>query len=401
MTVKQKYTILFVLGGLSALAPFSIDMYLPAFSHIAEGLNTDIAHVTLSLTSYFIGISVGQLIYGPITDKYGRKKPLLIGLSIFLLATIGCALSPDINWLIAMRIVLALGGCVGMVVSRAVVRDVFPVEETAKIFSMLMLIVGVAPILAPSIGGWLLTVSSWHAVFYFLTGFSFLLIVCSYFFLPENINIVKDKKLSFKSAYLDYKKVFLNKDFLLFTFISSVSMAGMFAYISSSPFVFMKYFGVSELHYGWIFGFNALGFISGSQMNRVILKKMSSQKTIRISSWFVLFLALLLISLFLTNLITVPVLIAIIFFFLFFFGIIVPNATALALAPFTYNAGSASALIGFLQMICGATFSGLVSIMHTGNEFPMVAAMSAAGIIMFCIVLALKKHEKKALSTVV
>lgn len=141
MTSKQRYYLVFILGGLSALAPLSIDMYLPAFPAIANGLNTDISHVAFSLTSYFIGISLGQLFYGPITDKYGRKKPLLIGLLVFFIASVGCALSPSIDWLIFMRVIMALGGCVGMVVSRAVVRDVFPVNETAKVFSTLMLIV--------------------------------------------------------------------------------------------------------------------------------------------------------------------------------------------------------------------------------------------------------------------
>lgn len=396
LTIKQKYTLLFILGGLSALAPFSIDMYLPAFSHIAKDLNTDIAHITLSLTSYFIGIAVGQLIYGPITDKYGRKKPLIIGLSIFLLATIGCAFSPNINWLIGMRIILALGGCVGMVVSRAMVRDSFPIEDTAKIFSMLMLIVGIAPIIAPSIGSWLLVVSSWHAVFYFLAIFSLILILSVHFFLSESATINKDKVLSFSGAFQDYKTVFLDKNFLLYTLIGGVSMAGMFAYISGSPFVFIEYFGVSEQHYGWLFGFNALGFISGSQMNRFVLHKIKPLKVIATFSWVILGLSLLFIVLFFLHAITVPILVTLIFFFLFCLGIIVPNSTALALAPFSYNAGSASALIGFIQMVCGATFSGMVSALHTGNEFPMIISMAAAGIITFSIIRIVSKNATKA-----
>src|SRR5690606_24641860 len=148
---------------------FSIDMYLPGFSAIAEDLKTDVATVGLTLTSYFVGISVGQLIYGPLIDRYGRKKPFLIGLSIYLLAALGCAFSPHINWLIAMRLILALGGCVGMVASRAIIRDIFPVNETARVFSTLLLVMGVAPIIAPTIGGYLISNFGWPYIFIILS----------------------------------------------------------------------------------------------------------------------------------------------------------------------------------------------------------------------------------------
>lgn len=395
MTTKQKYSILFILGGLSALAPFSIDMYLPAFPSIAKSLNTDISQVALSLTSYFIGISIGQLFYGPITDKFGRKKPLIFGLSVFLLASIGCALSPDINWLIAMRVILALGGCVGMVVSRAVVRDLFPVSEIAKIFSILMLIVGVAPILAPTIGGWVLTVSSWRTIFYFLTAFSFILIVSVLLYLPESKNPNRAKSLKAKDVLKDYRDVLQEKTFLLYAFGSSIAMAGMFAYISGSPFVFMKFHNFTEQQYGWVFGGNAMGFILGSQINRVLLNKFSSLQVITISSVVLVGISILMFVLFGLDLLSPALLIAMIFTFLFSLGLLVPNCTALALAPFTYNAGSASALIGFIQMITGAGVSALVSLLHNGTTFPMVFGMFFCGTICFLIILLLNFKIKK------
>lgn len=395
MTTKQKYSLLFILGGLSALAPFSIDMYLPAFPSIAKSLNTDISQVALSLTSYFIGISLGQLFYGPITDKFGRKKPLIFGLSVFLLASIGCALSPSINWLITMRVVLALGGCVGMVVSRAVVRDLFPVSEIAKIFSILMLIVGVAPILAPTIGGWVLTVSSWRTIFYFLTAFSFILIVCVFLYLPESKNPNRAKSLKAKDVLKDYADVFQEKTFLYYALASSIAMAGMFAYISGSPFVFMKFHSFTEQQYGWVFGGNAMGFIIGSQLNRVLLNKYSSLQVITFASFVLLGISILMFSLFGLDLLSPGILIAMIFTFLFSLGLLVPNCTALALAPFTYNAGSASALIGFIQMITGAGVSALVSILHNGTVFPMAFGMFFCGTICFLIILLLNFKVKK------
>lgn len=395
MTTKQKYSILFILGGLSALAPFSIDMYLPAFPSIAKSLDTDISQVALSLTSYFIGISIGQLFYGPITDKFGRKKPLIFGLSLFLIASIGCALSPDINWLIAMRVVLALGGCVGMVVSRAVVRDLFPVSEIAKIFSILMLIVGVAPILAPTIGGWVLTVSTWRTIFYFLTAFSFILIVSVFLYLPESKNPNRAKSLKAKDVLKDYRDVLQEKTFLYYALASSIAMAGMFAYISGSPFVFMKFHGFTEQQYGWVFGGNAMGFIIGSQINRVLLNKYSSLQVITISSVVLLFISILMFVLFGLDLLSPALLIAMIFTFLFSLGLLVPNCTALALAPFTYNAGSASALIGFIQMITGAGISALVSLLHNETTFPMVFGMFFCGTVCFLIILLLNFKVKK------
>lgn len=395
MTKKQKYTFIFILGALSALGPLSIDMYLPSFKYIASYLNTDISSVTLSLTSYFIGISIGQLIYGPITDKYGRKKPLLFGLSIFTITAIACVLSPNVNWLIGLRFILALGGCAGMVVARAVVRDAFPKDEIVKVFSMLMLIIGIAPILAPSLGGWILSVSDWKAIFYFLSGFSLLLIVLVYFFLPETGTIDKTKSLKVKQVYSDYKYVLKNRYFLYYTLASSVAMGGMFSYISGSPFVFMEYFKISESQYAMIFGLNASGFIIGSQLNRFLVTKFSSLKIVTTASVFLFFLSITIISLFALDIVTVPVLVTFLFLFLFSTGLLVPNSSAMALTPFTKRTGSASALMGFMQMLFGAVISGIVSSLHDGTTFPMIFCVSMCGVVTFIILLLLNRELKK------
>lgn len=395
MTIKQKYTILFILGGLSALAPFSIDMYLPAFPAIAAGLTTDISQVALSLTSYFLGISIGQLFYGPITDKYGRKKPLIFGLTVFLIASVACALAPSINWLIGMRVLLALGGCVGMVVSRAMVRDLFPVTEIAKIFSILMLITGVAPIVAPTIGGWLLTVSSWRSIFYFLTAFSLILIIAVWFFLPESRKPNKEMSLNVVNVLKDYRQVLANRTFVFYSLAGSISLAGLFAYISGSPFVFIEYFGFTEAQYGWIFGGNAIGFIIGSQLNRLALNRFSSLQIITASSAVLALAAVILMSLLAGEMLTAPMLISLLVTSLFSMGFLVPNATAMALAPFTYNAGSASAMTGFIQMVCGAGLSAIVSALHDNTMFPMVFGIFFCGVCAFIIILWLNIKMKQ------
>ena len=397
MTSKQRYSLLFILGGLSALAPLSIDMYLPAFPSIANGLNTTISHVAFSLTSYFIGISVGQLFYGPITDKYGRKKPLLIGLALFFVASVGCALSPNIDWLIAMRVIMALGGCVGMVVSRAVVRDVFPVSETAKIFSTLMLIVGVAPILAPTVGSWLLTVSTWRTIFYVLAGFGLLLIVAVYLFLPESGSFNRKVPLRAKTILKDYKRVLAERTFLYFAIASSIALGGMFAYISGSSFVFMNYFGLTEANFGLVFSVNAIGFILGSQVNRLLLNKYSSLQIITVSSYILIGVSVLMLTAYFLALMTLITLISLLFTFLFCLGLLVPNATAMALAPFSKNAGSASALLGFIQMVCGASLSALVGAMHNDTILPMLSGMAFAGIGAFVIIVMLNSKVSKGI----
>src|SRR5687768_7593751 len=165
MKGKNKFFLILILGLLSAIGPFSIDMYLPGFPGIAADLNTTIASVSLSLSSFFIGISAGQLLYGPLLDRFGRKKPLYAGLSIYVLASVGCALASSVNALILLRLLQALGGCVGMVASRVMVRDIFPVEENAKVFSMLVLVIGVSPIIAPTAGGYITSAFGWHYVF--------------------------------------------------------------------------------------------------------------------------------------------------------------------------------------------------------------------------------------------
>ena len=397
MTSKQRYSLLFILGGLSALAPLSIDMYLPAFPSIENGLNTDISHVAFSLTSYFIGISVGQLFYGPITDKYGRKKPLLIGLALFFVASVGCALSPNIDWLIAMRVIMALGGCVGMVVSRAVVRDVFPVSETAKIFSTLMLIVGVAPILAPTVGSWILTVSTWRTIFYVLAGFGLLLIVAVYLFLPESGTINRKVPLRARTIIKDYKSVLAERTFLYFAIASSIALGGMFAYISGSSFVFMNYFGLTEANFGLVFSVNAIGFILGSQLNRLLLNKYSSLQIITASSYILVGVSILMLTVYLLEIMTLVALISLLFTFLFCLGLLVPNATAMALAPFSNNAGSASALLGFIQMVCGASLSALVGAMHNDTILPMLSGMAFAGIGAFVTILMLNSKVSKGI----
>lgn len=394
MNQQQRTTIILVLGALAALGPFSIDMYLPGFPAIAEDLNTSIAQVGLSLTSYFIGISVGQLIYGPVIDRFGRKRPLFFGLALYAVAAFGCALSPDISWLIGLRLLLALGGCVGMVAGRAMVRDLFPASETAKVFSTLMLVMGVAPIIAPTLGGYVTAAFGWRYIFYLLVVLALALILIIMRFLPESKG--PDESISLKPGPVlkDYLQVLREPGFVTNAVAGSVAFAGMFSYISGSPYVFMEYLGLSETLYGWMFGLNAFGFIAGSQLNRLWLQKNSSrQVSMRVGG--LLFIAgLLLVFGSLWTGFHATAFLGLIFIYLFWLGFLVPNTTAMALQPFTRSAGSASALLGSFQMVAGALASVLVSYFHNGTAIPMAMTMALCATIALAALL-VQKHKLK------
>ena len=397
MSKKQQNIIILILGALAALGPFAIDMYLPGFPAIAKDLRTDISHVALSLTSYFIGISVGQLIYGPLIDRFGRKKPLLIGLSLFILAAVGCAFVPTVEWLIALRLLLALGGCVGMVAGRAVVRDVFPVKDIPKVFSMLMLVMGVAPIIAPTVGGFVTATLGWRYIFAVLALIGVAVMLLIVLLLPESKGPDPGMSLKPKHVLGDFLSVLKNPVFLTYAFAASTAQAGLFAYITGSPFVFMEIFGLSETYYGWVFGMNAFGFIAGSQFNNLMLRKRTSVQITLGAGSMQFVLGFLLLSGNYFGFLSAPTSLILIFCYLFCLGVLSPNAAALALAPFARNAGSASALMGSAQMATGAIASALISGLHNATAIPMMGVMAGTTIISLSLLVGFRKNTARAL----
>ncbi|MGE5439206.1 MAG: multidrug effflux MFS transporter [Bacteroidota bacterium] len=374
MENKAHLRIIYVLGFLTAIGPFSIDAYIPGFPSIAKDLATDIEHVTLSLTSYFIGISLGQLFYGPILDRFGRKKPLLAGLFIYMASAIGCAFAPSIYLLIAFRFLLAIGGCVGMVASRAVVRDLFSPHETAKVFSMMMLVMGVAPILAPILGGFIVASAGWRYIFLLLLIVSATMTFVISKYLPETKEA--DPTVSFHPLKLvqGYFSLFRNRTFLVYAVASGAATAALFSYISDSSFVFIQLFGIPEAYFGWIYGVNALALVSASQFNRLWLSRRTSRQVTIVTIVIQFAVSIILAVCVLMN-VYYLVIMLLIFFYLFWLGFLNPNTTALALEPFKKNAGTASAMLGSMQMVFGAAASAFVSLFHTGTALPMAAFM--------------------------
>lgn len=373
-------TIVIVLGILSALGPFSIDMYLPAFNDIAKNLNTNVAQVQLSLASYFIGISVGQLIYGPVIDRYGRRWPLLFGLTIYFVASLGCAFVFNIDQLVALRLLQALGGCAGMVVSRAMVRDLFEPRETAKVYSMLMLVMGAAPILAPIVGSYVSLHFHWTYIFFILSAISMLTLMASWMLLPESKAPDAGVSLMPGAILKNYLVLFKDMPYLSYSLTGALASAGMFSYISGSAFVYMDFFGLSKGQYAMLFAMNAGGLILCSQLNRVLLRWYTMRRLLNMSCigvlvWgtFLLFAALYLQSMVLS--------IAFIFLFVSFLGFIYPNSAALALAESRQHIGSASAMMGALQMLFSSVAAAGISVFHNQTIMPVTMGMSVSALL--------------------
>lgn len=372
--INRTFLIL-ILGLLSAIGPFSIDMYLPGFPAIAKDLHTTVAHISLSLSSFFIGISVGQFIYGPLLDRYGRKKPLYVGLSLYILASIGCAFASTANMLIALRLVQALGSCAGMVASRAIIRDIFHEDEIARVFSKLMLVIAVSPLIAPTVGGYLVAVHGWHTVFVVLTIMAAFVFVSFHYALPETMPPGQRSSLRPSNIIKNYAMVFKTPQFYIHAFTGAIAAAGLYAYISGSPYVFIELFKVTEKQYGWIFAGAALGLIAASQVNSLLLKKFTSPQIIRVAIVCQVITGAVLFAGTAEGLLNVQSTIALIFMFLSCQGFIFPNTSALSIAPFKKNAGSASALMGGIQMSIGAISSMAVSAMSNGTALPMTGVM--------------------------
>ena len=387
MKGRERFYTIFTLGLLSAMGAFSIDMYLPGFPDIAKDLHTTIAHVTLSITSFFIGISIGQLIYGPLLDKYGRKKPLYIGLIVYLIASVACAYVPSADALIGVRFLQALGSCAGMVASRALVRDIFPVNENAKIFSLLMLVLALSPIVAPTLGGYVTAAFGWQSIFFILASISAVTIVLVYFTLPNGREPNTSLSLHPRQVTNDFLEVVKVPQFYTYAFAGAVASSGLYAYVAGSPFVFMEIYKVSEKHYGWIFAFIAVGLIGASQVNTLLLRKYTSEQITRVTLFCQCLAGISLVLGAWFHILGLYSTIFLIWVFLSTQGFAFPNTSALSLAPFTKNAGTASALMGAIQLGIGAISTALVSILNNGTDIPMTAVMCACAVFSFIILL--------------
>ena len=382
-----------ILGALTAFGPLAIDFYLPAFPSMALAFGTDEKHVQMTLAAYFLGLSIGQLGYGPMADRFGRRIPLLAGLGLFTVASLACAYAPNLEWLIGARFVQALGGCAGMVIARAVVSDKCDAVGSAKVYSQLMLVMGLAPILAPMLGGLLVNTAGWQWIFLILTGFSALAALAVALGLPESLpDYVPRQPLS--GALRQYGRLLKDQVFLGHALTGGIAIAGMFAYIAGSPFVFIKLYGVPPEHFGWLFGTNAAGFILMAQINARLLAKRGPAFLLARAVW--LYVAGGLVLLAVSSLHTTqlwPLLIPL-FICIASLGCIAPNASACAMNGQGARAGSASALLGCLQFSVAAGASALVGVLHDGTAMPMAMVISVCGVLAVTIAMSTQRLQR-------
>jgi MFS transporter, DHA1 family, multidrug resistance protein len=374
---------LVLLGALNALAPLSIDMYLPALPAIEQNLLAPAGTIGLTLAAFFVGMAVGQLFYGPFSDRFGRKKPLYVGLALYVLASVACAASSTITELIVFRFLQALGGCAGPVIARAIVRDRCNARESARAFSMLTLVMGLAPILAPVLGGLLLTWVSWRWLFLVLSAFGVICLLSVHWRLEETHDTHAAEPLALGNVLRDYARLAVNRTFLGYTLSGGLGMAGMFAYITGSPFVFIELHHLSPQQYSLVFGANALALIAASQLNAQLLKRFDLTLILRRALWIppAAGAALLLMSLLPAGLnANWWMLWGGIALFLAALGFISPNSVAAALATHGQQAGTASALMGSLQFVLATLTGTAVGLWHDGSSLPLAVIMTVCGV---------------------
>lgn len=388
---RQNFFLILILGALNTITPFSIDMYLPAFPRIAADLHTSISNVALSVSTYFLGFALGQILYGPLLDRFGRKPPLYAGLILYLIATIGCFTAGTIEMLWVVRFIQALGGCVASVAAMAMVRDFFPVEKSAVVISFLVLILGASPLLAPTVGSFIVDWWGWHFVFIILAAITFIILLLVFFFLPEGH--APDKSISLKPAPIikGFKEVLTEPRFYVFALAGTFSFSGLFVYVAHSPAIFMDHFHLSEKLYGGVFALLAVGFIGGSQLNHILTRHFSNRRILKTVLMVQAILAILFLMGSMNSWYGLAAVIVFLFLLLSCCGITYPNAAALCMAPFSKNAGTASALLGFIQIGVGGLISASVSLLPFDPVTAMAVVMASTTLVALGFLLSGKK----------
>ncbi len=362
-----------LLGAMSAFAPFATDMYLSGFPAIASDLRTDVAHVQLSLSSFFLGLCVGQLLYGPMTDAWGRRGPLLTGIWLFTVTSLLLVLSWRMEMFIGVRALQAIGGCAGMIVARAVIQDLMEPREAARTLSIMMMVQGLGPVLAPLLGSWLLALAGWRSVFVFLALFGAACLLSVWRGLPETLPIERRRALHVGDTLRTFGRLLRMRDFILPVLTCAMAMAAMFAYIAGSPHVFMQLHGLSQQHYGWLFASNGIGMVIAGRINVLLLRRLAPTAVLRMAVCVMTTAAVLLLLL--RDSSALAWLMAPLFVCIGCVPMVAANSVAMAMSVGRFAAGSASSLVGALQFALAAGASALVGALDDGSALPMTAVM--------------------------
>ncbi len=360
-----------ILGALMAFTSLSTDIYLPAMPTMAVDLQ---GNAELTITGFLIGFAIAQLVWGPISDSIGRRIPLLIGMVLFAIGSAGCAMSQTMGQIVFWRVFQALGACTGPMLARAMVRDLFTRTQSAQALSTLTVIMAIAPIVGPLLGGQIIKFSTWHSIFWLL-GIIGVLMFLSLQWLPETLPQQRRNKASILSAFTNYYNLLKNKEFMRYTLCVTLYYISAYAFITGSPFVYINYFHVESQHYGWLFSVNIVGVMIVSLKNRKLVRHYSLDSLLKVTTAISMFAMLVLAVSVKTGVGGIYIIVATVFVFFSMNGIIAASATAAALDEAKEIAGSASALIGSLQYGSGIVSSLLLAVFQDGTPWPMASVM--------------------------
>jgi DHA1 family bicyclomycin/chloramphenicol resistance-like MFS transporter len=370
-----------VIGLLGAVGPFAIDMYLPALPAVAADLAASPQAVQFTLTAFFAAFGVSQLVYGPLSDQYGRKPPLYAGLAIFLLGTLGCVLAPTIGALIAARLVQGLGAATVMVVPRAIIRDLHTGPQATRLMAMTMLVISVSPMLAPLAGSGLMLVGSWRLIFAVLGVAGLVSLGLTGFVLQETLAPERRVPARPRELAAGFRRLLRDPDFMGLTFTGGFAMASFFVFIASASFVYTEEFGLSPTGFSIAFALNAIGFFGASQMAAGLGERFGMARTVRLAVTAFAAVTTLLVLVVLAGGGSLPVIIGMLFVGNAFLGLVMPTTMVMALDPHPDIAGLASSLGGTLQMLTGGVMIALAGPFFDGTALPMVTTIAIAGLL--------------------
>ncbi|WP_105419461.1 multidrug effflux MFS transporter [Neorhizobium sp. T25_27] len=386
------------LGLLSAIGLFALDMYLPALPTISVNLNADSHEVQASLISFFVAMAVSQIVYGPVSDMFGRKKPLYVGLALYAIGAVGCALSPSIEWLIAFRFLQGMGACAGVVISRAIVRDLHTGPAAAQLMSRLMLVFSVSPILAPLAGSIVTVFGDWRLIFWVMVGAGAVGAVVAVFFLEETRLPAARSESSLAGALRSYGTLLRDPYYLGLVLIASFGMSSYMIYVANSSFVLIEHYGLSPTFYSIVFSCNAVAFIGMSQLNGWLSRKIGLRKVIRGAVFGYSTMMVLLALVTSLGIDRLDVMAAFLFGGYGFLGMVIPTAAVLALEHHGRIAGTASAMMGTIQFVTSAVVIGLGGLFVDGTSLPMVTVIALCSVVVFLLSLVVLRSRQGAMA---
>jgi len=374
-----------VLGLLAAVGPFAIDMYLPALPTIAVDLGASTAVTQASIMVFFLAVAAGQIVYGPVSDSFGRRPPLYFGMALYAVGAVGCSMAPTIGWLIFGRFIQGLGACAGMTIPRAVIRDLYTGPDAARLMALIMLVFSVSPILAPLFGSAMTEFASWRFIFLAVALIGLVGLVLTALVLKETRPPEDRIALDFGSVVRGYLTLLRDRQYVGITFVGAFAMSSFFAFLAGSSFVYIDYFGLTPTQYSLAFAVNSVAFIGAAQLTGWLGRRMGLRPMVSAALTYYVVVTSVLLVFTLAGVNNVFVLMIGLFFAFGGLGLVIPSVMVLALEDHGRRAGTASALYGTLRLVTGAIIVAVVGAVYDGTAVPMVTAIAGCGIVAFVV----------------